>query len=62
MKTIPDQKNDRLSQEEIRGVKTLHGEVNEDIQEWLQRSLVCTSDEPRDLGSLASSLHEDFGL
>jgi len=37
------------------------GEVNEEIEDWLERSLVCTTEEPRDLGSLASAIFEGCG-
>ncbi|KAJ8444434.1 hypothetical protein Cgig2_005956 [Carnegiea gigantea] len=41
--------------------KTLEGQINEEFKEWLNRSLLCTIDEPRDLGSLASAIIDGFG-
>ena len=35
---------------------SLVGEVNEDNEEWLSRSLVCTVVEPRDLATLSSAI------
>ena len=50
-----------LSQEAAQDSYILQGEVNTDFVEWLKRSLVCTSEEPRDLGALASVLISGFG-
>ncbi|KAJ8450401.1 hypothetical protein Cgig2_004858 [Carnegiea gigantea] len=46
----------RFSQEGQRDSKILHEEVNSEFISWLNRSLVCTSDDPRDLAALASAL------
>ncbi|KAJ8425473.1 hypothetical protein Cgig2_021086 [Carnegiea gigantea] len=51
----------RLSQEGPQESYILKGEVNSDFMDWLSRSLVCTSEEPRDLGPLASALICGFG-
>ena len=45
----------RLSQEGPQESYILKREVNLDFMDWLSRSLVCTSEEPRDLGALASA-------
>jgi len=37
------------------------GEVNSEFEEWLKRSLICTSEVPRDLGALTSALISGFG-
>ncbi|KAJ8438760.1 hypothetical protein Cgig2_009878 [Carnegiea gigantea] len=39
----------------------LRGEMNSEFEECLSRSLVCTSEEPRDLATLASALINGFG-
>ncbi|KAJ8430941.1 LOW QUALITY PROTEIN: hypothetical protein Cgig2_003220 [Carnegiea gigantea] len=41
--------------------KTLIGEVNAEFEEWPSRSLVCTTNEPRDLATLASFIINDYG-
>lgn len=51
----------RFSQESQSHNKLLIGQVNLEFEEWLNRSLVCTSDEPRDLATLASAIINDFG-
>jgi len=38
------------------------GQPNEDFEVWLERTLVCTSAEPRDLATLESALVEGLGL
>ncbi|KAJ8429203.1 hypothetical protein Cgig2_032989 [Carnegiea gigantea] len=40
----------------------LEGTLNEEFTEWLARSLVCTTEEPRDLATLASVIDSGFGL
>ena len=40
----------------------LEGILNEEFTEWLARSLVCTTEEPRDLATLASAINSGFGL
>jgi len=37
------------------------GQPNEEMEEWLARTLVCTTEEPRDLGTLESALLGGFG-
>ncbi|KAJ8422528.1 hypothetical protein Cgig2_011661 [Carnegiea gigantea] len=46
----------RLSHEGPQESYMLKGKVDSDFMDWLTRSLVCTSEEPRDLGALASAL------
>ena len=42
--------------------KTMIGEVNTDFEEWLKRSLVCTTEEPKDLATLTSAIiHGGYG-
>ncbi|KAJ8447813.1 LOW QUALITY PROTEIN: hypothetical protein Cgig2_015176 [Carnegiea gigantea] len=59
--TNKEAKKVSLSQEEAQESYILQGEVNTDFVQWLSRSLVCTSEEPRDLGALASALISGFG-
>ena len=40
---------------------TIVGQRNEDVEMWLERSLVCTTEEPRDLATLESAIMEGFG-
>ncbi|KAJ8422483.1 hypothetical protein Cgig2_017611 [Carnegiea gigantea] len=54
--------DDRPSQESQLHNRTLVGEINEDFEEWLCRSLVCTTEEPRDLVTLASAVNNGYGL
>ncbi|KAJ8449196.1 hypothetical protein Cgig2_027198 [Carnegiea gigantea] len=53
-----------MSQEEIldngKEVKLVKGEVNEEPLNWLKRSLVCVSDEPRELDVLQTTLNSNF--
>ncbi|KAJ8443787.1 hypothetical protein Cgig2_017268 [Carnegiea gigantea] len=35
--------------------------INEEFEEWLSKSLVCTTEEPRDLATLASAINNGFG-
>lgn len=51
----------RFSQENQYHKKFLKGQVNLEFEDWLNRSLVCTSDEPRDLASLASTIINGYG-
>ncbi|KAJ8426844.1 hypothetical protein Cgig2_025249 [Carnegiea gigantea] len=51
----------RFSQEDQRDSKILQGEVNSEFISWLNRSLVCTSDDSRDLGALASASISGYG-
>jgi len=39
---------------------SLIGEISEDKEEWLHRSLVCSVEEPRDLASLSSALMSGY--
>ena len=50
----------RFSQEEQPYKMSLTGQVNETNEDWLRRSLVCTSEEPRDLATLSSALMYGF--
>ncbi|KAJ8444203.1 hypothetical protein Cgig2_028084 [Carnegiea gigantea] len=36
--------------------------INEEFKEWLNRSLVCTTEEPKDIATLASAVNNGFGL
>jgi len=51
----------RMSQESQPYRKRLQGQVNSEFEEWLNRSLVCTSYEPRDLATLSSAIINGFG-
>ena len=51
----------RLSQESQPYMKSLEGQLNEEFGEWLNRSLLCTTDEPRDLATFASTIIDGFG-
>jgi len=44
-----------------RVLRELKGEVNEEFHTCLSRSLVCTSEEPRDLASLSSAIISGYG-
>ncbi|KAJ8447085.1 hypothetical protein Cgig2_022814 [Carnegiea gigantea] len=48
------------SQEEY--LQVVKGQVNEELVERLHCSIVCTTDSPRDFGTLASALISGFGL
>ena len=39
----------------------ISGQSNEDFEVWLKRSLVCTTEEPRDLATLESAIMNGFG-
>ena len=52
----------RFSQEEQPFKLSLVGQTNEENEEWLRRSLVCTSPEPRDLATLSSVVMHGFDL
>ncbi|KAJ8445636.1 hypothetical protein Cgig2_018577 [Carnegiea gigantea] len=41
--------------------KEIKGEVNVEFEDWLRRSLVCTSEEPRDLATLSSTIINGYG-
>ena len=60
-KQTPEAKQARFSQEDTADSFVLQGEVNSEFLDWLQRSLICTSEEPRDLGTLTSALISGFG-
>jgi len=51
----------RFSQEDQQDPKLLEGSLNSEFLSWFIRSLVCTSDDPRDLGALASTLTSGYG-
>ncbi|KAJ8420246.1 hypothetical protein Cgig2_030826 [Carnegiea gigantea] len=42
--------------------RNLVGTINKEFEEWLNRSLVCTIEEPRDIATLASAVNNRFGL
>jgi len=48
-------------QEDQTLLTSITGQTNEDFEVWLESTLVCTSDEPRDLATIASALMEGFG-
>jgi len=50
----------RFSQESQPYKKSLKGQINEAFEEWLRRSLVCTTGEPRELATLALAIIEEF--
>ena len=50
----------RFSQEEQPLKMSLNGQTNEENEQWLRRSLVCTSPEPRDLATLSSAVMHGF--
>jgi len=39
----------------------MQGEVNQEFVDWLDRNIVCTTHEPRDLSALALELISGFG-
>jgi len=43
------------------GLKSMKGRVNEEFLPWLSRSLVCTTQEPRDVATLASAIVSGYG-
>ena len=51
----------RFSQESQPFKMGLKGQINHDFEGWLQKSLVCTSEVPRDLATLDSAIVEGFG-
>ncbi|KAJ8423433.1 hypothetical protein Cgig2_010127 [Carnegiea gigantea] len=51
----------RFSQEGSLDTNILQREVNSDFGNWLSRSLVCTSEESRDLATLALAVISGFG-
>ncbi|KAJ8446697.1 LOW QUALITY PROTEIN: hypothetical protein Cgig2_002859 [Carnegiea gigantea] len=58
---LKDPKSTSGNQEEQQNERIMKGELNVEFKEWLNKSLVCTSEEPRDLGALATALISDFG-
>jgi len=52
----------RFNQETKPYKMSLVGEVNYEFEEWLNKSLVCTSNDPRDLATVASTINNGFGL
>jgi len=48
-------------QEERTMNNSINGTTNEDLEEWLERTLVCTTEEPRDLATLDSAMLAGFG-
>jgi len=50
----------RFSQEDQALKLSLVGQTNEENEKWLQRSLVCTSPEPRDLDTLSSAVNHSY--
>ncbi|KAJ8429154.1 hypothetical protein Cgig2_010020 [Carnegiea gigantea] len=51
----------RFSQEDQQGSEILQGRVKSEFISWLNRSLVSTYDDPRDLGALAIALISGYG-
>jgi len=51
----------RFSQESHPFKMGLKGQFNHDFEGWLQITLVCTSEVPRDLATLDSAIMEGFG-
>jgi len=48
--------------QETQGFKqAIVGEVNSELEEWLGRSLVCTTKEPKDSATLSSSILHGMG-
>ena len=45
----------------MQGCRSVQGQVNEEFLTWLSRSIVCKSEEPRDLGSLSSAIINGYG-
>ena len=43
------------------GLKSMKGRVNEDFVPWLDRSLVCTTQEPRDTATLTNAIVNGYG-
>ena len=58
---LKDPKSLSSNQEKQQNERIMKGELNVEFKEWLNKSLVCTSEEPRDLGALATALISDFG-
>ena len=42
-------------------LRTVKGEVNEEFQSWLSCSLVCSTEQPRDLATLSSAIISGYG-
>ena len=40
---------------------SIQGQVNEDFLPWLSKSLICTSQEPRDITTLSSAIFNGYG-
>ena len=51
----------RFSQESQPYKMRLTSQRNKEFEEWLVRSLVCTTVEPRDLATLSSAIFDGFG-
>ena len=51
----------RLSQEAQGFKQAMVGEVNSEFEEWLSRSLVCTTEEPKDLATFSSAILQGYG-
>jgi len=51
-----DSRSDRSNQEVARNLHCIKGKQNMINEEWLQRTLVCTTKEPRDLATLSSTI------
>ena len=52
---------ERISDGQEKVLMSVKGQINEDFIPWLSRSSVCTSEEPRDLGSLSSAILSGYG-
>ena len=55
-------RNGRSSNEEGLRLPCLKGLPSESNKEWLQRTLVCTTEEPRDIATLSSAISMGVGL
>ena len=51
----------KKKKQENTSMKTLQGQVNEDFLSWLSRSLICRSQIPRDVATLASAVMSSYG-
>jgi len=55
------QKVGRTSEEEAASQLIVRGQTNEVLEEWLETTLVCTTEEPRDMATLESAIIEGLG-
>ncbi|KAJ8433201.1 hypothetical protein Cgig2_004333 [Carnegiea gigantea] len=57
---LKDPKSTSGNQEEQQNERIMKGDFNAEFKKWLNGSLVCTSEEPKDLRALATVLISDF--